>query len=439
MKKESKNTYSDISNLKLYNIFKTNNDFKNYYNELKSSNFKKYERNDKIETLKEFIEILCSILEEKFNLSKNSLPRPNIKFNSKNGICGEYYANANTIVLNENYLTPAKFLHEFRHYIQYQLKEPSYEKEVNTPLSEPFYYLQSHEINAYNFEFLFEPFNFAKLDIKQIYSETRMLALLGYLNKEIFEKERGFQKDYNVMCDLMPESDDNGLPIALDDLSYIKYYEFFYDNSPIDCYMCEQNNKKFFRINYKDYEIDFGILSNECKLFSVNKEILRSDFEEFLFQNSDLSPIQRKLQTDYNNIIDIVCNFCNVYDITKLSVNPYTSLMHKKKYEKFLNGINKSYNDNSKDFNIFCNIKPKEDITEDICAEMFGFVSNQASEKDIVEDIEEEFINVEENLEKMQKISVVENSAEEENKEENNISNNFNDKNSIIISDDDPR
>ena len=90
-------------------------------------------------------------------------------------------------------------------------------------------------------------------------------------------------------------------------------------------------------------------------------------------------------------------------------------------------------------FNIFCNIKPKENVTENIYTKIFGFISNQASEKDIIEDIKEEAINNEENLEKMQEVFVIENSTEEKNKEDNNISNNFNKKNSIIISDDDSR
>ena len=182
----------NISNLKLYSIFKKDKEFNDFCKIIKSEKFYKTDEKNKRDVLSKFANKLCLILEKNFKIN-SSLPRPEIKFDIyKSDLCGEYKPKENVIHLNKNYLTPAKFLHEFRHYIQYQLKEPLYEKGVNAPIGNPFYLLQAHEINAYNFEYLFEMPKFKELNSRTAFDDGKDLFMLGYLNRKTFRIEHNF-------------------------------------------------------------------------------------------------------------------------------------------------------------------------------------------------------------------------------------------------------
>lgn len=370
----------NISNFKLYIVFNNNKKFHEYYNEIKSRSFRVLDTNLKQEKLKKIVNLLCNILEENFKLS-NSLPKPEIKFDIfSSDLFGEYSPKENIIHLNENYLTPAKFLHEFRHYIQYQLKEPLYEKGVNVPIGNPFYLLQAHEINAYNFEYLFEMPKFKELNSRTAFDDGKDLFMLGYLNRKTFRIEHNFYKNYNIIFDL--QELDNKLPT---ENFKTKDFEFFYEYNKIKCKYYELDNKKFFNFNFNNCDVDFGILDNKCEIYAINKNIDVPIVEEFVGQFGPLNYNQQIFKKDCQNIVDIVSNFCNLYDIKELEINPCTPSIHRRKFKRILDNIKQNYSmvqssESSNSSSIY-NIRPKTDIVKNLAISLNIDISNRSKNK----------------------------------------------------------
>ena len=137
----------DISNFLLRRII---NKDKNITN--KEKEILKAKPEDKTFLIKQYIDLLCDKVSKALN--KTIIP-PKLVFSDELEQ-NMYLPEQNIMALYIRGNTISNILHEFRHLLQAQLKEPSYTKVNDVQLPVPFYRLQEHEKNAYRFQALFE-------------------------------------------------------------------------------------------------------------------------------------------------------------------------------------------------------------------------------------------------------------------------------------------
>ncbi len=351
---------NNISNLKLYWILTHDGTAHQVFDIIKSEKFKNANINKKQLILKNVYNIFCESIENALKIENKSLPRPEVDDDVEHGYFGKYTTEDNIIHLDFDDLSVGKIMHEFRHYIQYHFEEKSYLKGVKVPLPDPFYPLQKHELNAYDFQFLFDGINISELfiDARNIIDNAKDLFALGYLNKQTFDIERNYYKAYNKMCDLQKVNDEE---VAFDrDRFKIKDYDVCVDADI------------FFSLKNEESEIDFSIINNKCTVYAINYETKCTLLEHFTARNNQqLSQEELKYQNICKDAIKIVSAFCKAKGVKKIDINPCTPAVHKNKFEIILKKNQKDYRGTECErFNQFYDIKAEDELVTDIKTQM---------------------------------------------------------------------
>lgn len=337
---------NNISNIKLYFMFKSNKQFSDDCKYLNSDLF--YKSNFRIQekSIKKVLNNLCKILENRFNI-QDQINTPNVVIMDLKENFGYYSYEENTIYLDKNSLKIHNIMHEFRHFIQAQFEEKSRIENVKVPLPDPFYRLQSSERNAYNFQHMF---NFNMKDL--VYNTSALIVnaartfSLGLLHKKYFNIARKYFKVFNHICDI--ENIKN-----VENLKYKnvvrKDFKINFNNKIYNVTLNQEKDNKYFNIKNNDKDFDFAIINNKCTVFPLFAD-------------------KKYYALFYKEAIDIAINFCKVYDIKEIEMCPINSTVNVKKFNAILSDVKASYmpTNNDKENNKLFNIPPKTDISNEL-------------------------------------------------------------------------
>ena len=303
---------------------------------------------------KEFIKRACDIINSS---TKRITEYPNIKFDLLD-YSGKYIANTNTIVLDKDSITVPNILHEFRHYLQFQFKEPFYYNGNLSPLPQPFYRFQLHEINAYDFQHRYEYSNERNIseEISGIFEDANYLIKIGAFNPIAFHIEHEYYKYYNKLFDQMDMSNEE--LYAEFPMCKIKDFtqKFNGRNVHINHYQTDINffNLKF-NVYNRNYEANFEIKDNKCIIYGISAENLEICEKEEYSKACNLA-------------FDFASNISKIYKANELDINPYSLNIHKNIFKEIINDYKSNHlgiNDYLK-FNHIPNPMPKEDITKNL-------------------------------------------------------------------------
>lgn len=373
----------DISNFLLRKIINKDKDITN-----KEKEILKTKSEDKTFLINQYIDLLCDKVSKALN--KTIIP-PKLVFSDELEQ-NMYLPEQNIMALYIKGNTISNILHEFRHLLQAQLKEPSYTKVNDIQLPEPFYRLQEHEKNAYRFQALFEnnPIK-SLLDFEQTLHEDKMkMQTLGF-DKNAYNKEQIYFEDYNVLLDLLSMPDEL-LDILYPDREEILHEEteniekivnggdipdedkrkyFSFDDKEFNIVEFNVNDKKYFTIKWYDYDksymVDFGLYNDGCVIYNF-----RPDTSENYTHALDKIMSYEEYNDMCKTSFDLVMNFVKAYGLNDVYINPYSFNINRDLHEKVISDIKRDYMGRPDEFsfNEICNATAKTNIVDELKVEL---------------------------------------------------------------------